>query len=893
MRRARTAASAWAAVHCGWMRLRAMLRRRRLEEQLDQELRFHLEMATEQNLERGMGPEQARRAALRSFGGVAKIKEECRDSWGVQHADALRQDLRQGARGLLRNPGFTAVIGLTLALGIGANTAIFSLIHGVLLRSLPYGGGDRLVRLYQSSTQFEQFGFSVQEVQDYRELNRTLDELVEYHTMWFVLLGGEEPRRVQTGVVSANFFAVLGVRPLLGRTFLPHDEAPQAEAVLVLSHGFWVSGLGADPEVVGRRFEMNDRPHRVIGVLPPLPQYPDQNDVYMPTSACPFRSAPNLVANRAARLMSVFGRLQRDATVEQARTDLQQVSQQLQQAHPGFYPAGSGYTSTLEPLRDELVQGARPTFFMLLAAVGLVLLIACANVANLTLARLIRREHELALRSALGATRSRLVRQLLTESTLLALLGGVAGLLFAYIGLDLLVAFAARFTPRAAEIAIDGWVLLFSLVLSIGSGLAFGLAPALSARPDLRAALQESGGPALSGAGRLRLRRLLVVTQVTVAFVLLVAAGLLMRSLLELQQVDPGFQVERILTMRVDLNFTRYRGSALSREFHRRLLQQLESLPDALAVGAAGTFPLNEVTPGRGTYEVEGDPLGADAARPVADFQSVSPDYFRAIGVPILRGRFFTDRDGPDAPAVAIVSSSLARRHWGDKDPIGRRIALDGGGAWVMVVGVVGDVRQYGLDQQAADGIYLPIFQAPLLATTYLVRSRVEPARLIAQIKEAVYQLDPTQPVDHFRTLEQVRHNALAPPRLTTLLLGLFAAVALALTAAGIAGVIAFSVSQRTREIGIRMALGATQGQVVTQELRRSMAPVLLGLGLGSAGAIAVSRLLAGLLYGIPPTDPTTYLLVALLIAAVATGAGLIPAYRLTAIDPLNALRRN
>ena len=513
---------------------RALLRRPAVESQLEEEMRFHIDMETRKFVERGLLPEEARREALLAFGGIEKHKEASRDATGAPVIETLLQDVRYGVRGLKRNPVFAAAAVATLALGIGANAAIFSVVHGVFLQALPYGGGDGLVRLRQDAPGINvtDAPFSPVEIADYAARNRTLAGLAEYRSMWFVLLGKPEPERVQTGVVAANYFDVLGVKPLLGRTFRAGEDAAGAEPLLLLSYDYWMRSWGGDPGVVGRALRMNDRIHTVIGVLPPMPAYPDDNDVYMPVSACPFRGRPEASHDRSLRMVQVFARVRPGVSLAAARADLGRIGQGLAAQYPGSYPAkGNEFAVTAISLREELTRAARPTFLVLFGIVGLVLLLACANVANLTLARLLRRRRELALRSALGAGRLRIARQLVTESTLVALAGGALGLLFAAGGLRLLVAFAARFTPRAREIAIDGSVLLFALVVSLVTGIAFGLIPAVSARRSLTLVLQEGGDRSTSGIARHRMRSALIVLQVAISFTLLIGAGLMIRSL--------------------------------------------------------------------------------------------------------------------------------------------------------------------------------------------------------------------------------------------------------------------------------------------------------------------------------------------------------------------------
>ena len=875
--------------------VRSLFRGKPAERELDEEMRFHLEMEVKKNVERGMAPEDARREAMKSFGGVEKFKDEVRDQSTARFFETVLQDLRFGLRALRKNPAFSFAAILTLALGIGANTAIFSVVNGVLLQSLPYGGGERLVRLQADapSASIQDAGFSPLELADYRAQTKSFEGLVEYHSMWFVLLGRKEPERVQTGVVSANYFDVLGVKPLLGRTFRKGEDAHGAEAVLVLSYAYWMRSFGGDPKVVGRVFAMNDHPHTVIGVLPPIPGYPDENDLYMPVSACPFRSNPKLENNRRGRMLNVFGRLKPGVTIAAARTELNGVAARLAREYPDAYPK-SGFLVTPVSLREEMTRDARPTFLILLSTVGLVLLLACANVANLSLARLIRREREMALRSALGADRARLARQVLTESTVLGLLGGALGLLLARAGLHLLVAFATRFTPRASEIHMEGPVLLFTLVISVLTGIGLGMIPVLSRKRDLAASMNEGGERSSAGSGRGRVRNLLIVAQVAISFVLLIGAGLMVRSLWNLQRVDPGFQTERVLTMRMDLNFTKYDTQDKRLAFHEQLLRRLQSEQGVVSASISGTFPLNDGGPGNanGQFQIEGEPAQANQdLLPRADFQQASQDYFKTIQVPVLRGRAFDSRDRNGNDPVALINQTMATHRWPGKEAIGHRISFDQGKTWLTIVGVVGDVKQYGLAAAPADQIYLSLLQYPTLSSTVLLRTVANPMAMSRIVSDTVHGMDPDQPVDHFRTLEQVRTNSLSSPRLTALLLALFALLALVITATGIMGVIAFSVSQRFHEFGIRMALGAQRNEVLVMVLRQGMSLVAIGLGIGLAGALLFSRLLNGLLYGVRPTDPLTFAAVAAVLLAVAATACFFPARRATSADPMQTLR--
>jgi predicted permease len=867
-----------------------------LDRELDAEVRFHLDMEAQKYVREGMRPEDARHLALRNFGPMEKHKEEARDARGVSWLEELMADLRYGARTLAKNPGFALVAVLTLGLGIGANTAIFSVINGVLLKPLPYENGSRLVLLQQSATRANQqnFGVSIKELYDYRDQLASFDGLVEFHQMSFDLLKRGEPDRVATGVVSPNFFDVLGIKPLLGRTFLGTDDDHGAEAVLVIGHSYWQTKFGGDPSIVGQVFEMNDRPHRVVGVLPPVPHYPNEVDVYMPTEACPFRSAAeaNVESNRRAfSALQVFGLLKSGASPETAATEVATVAQRWQQDFPQVYRAGLGFHATTANVLEQLTSGARQMLLILLGTTGLVLLLACANVANLTLARMLRRDREFAMRTALGAGRWRLARQLLTESTVLSLAGGIVGVGFAWATLDMLTTFVGRFTARIGEIGLDPRVLGFTVLVSMLTGLAFGTFPALAARVDLVNALKTGGkGTSHAGGGR-RLQSALIVAQVAVSVVLLVGAGLLLLSFYRLQRVDPGYRGESVMSAEVFGNFTKYPNGATLRRMYVSLLERLQSTPGVSGAAITNAVPMDAIQPGQTRFQISGRTYASPDERPTTDLRVASPGYFATLGIPASKGRLFTELDHEDAASVIVINDTLARREWEGRDPIGAEVSANNGQTWATVIGVVADVKTFGLNRESVPQVYVPLRQANGVAGRVLLRMNAPPVQAAGVIREAVRSVDPDLPIENVRTLDEIRDGYLATPRLTAMLLTVFAALALLVTLTGITGVIAQSVSQRTQEFGLRMALGATRNSVLGGVLGQGLFLVGLGLVLGIAASLALARVLQSYLYQTTPTDPITLAAVALAFVIAGTVACLGPAWRATTVDPMLALR--
>jgi len=876
--------------------LRFLFRRRDLEREIDAELRFHLDHLIEQNIARGMSAADARRKAALMVGGVEATKEACRDARTGRLVESLLQDIQYGVRVLRKNPGFACTAIVTLALGVGANTAIFSVVYGVLLRPLPYGHGGQLVVLHQNVPQANVFDvpFSVKELADYREGAQTLQSIVEHHTMNFVLMDRDQAQRVDAAVVSANFFDVLGVKPLVGRTFVAADDAPGADAVVIFSHTYWQSH-GGDPGTVGRIVQMNGRPHTVIGVLPAIPQYPVASDIYVPTSQCPTRSNPRFIDNRNARMMTAFGRLKEGATVEQVQADLSVVANTIASTHPETYLKQDGYTLVASPLQDDLTRRARTMFLVLLGVAGFVLLIACANVANLLLARLLKLERELAVRAALGASRLRLVRQVLTESIVLSICGGAAGLALAPVALRLLVQFAQRFTTRAAEVRVDTPVLAFAMLVSVGTGVLLGLAPALFSSKWIESAFPQSAQWSTANRSRHRVRGALVVIQVAVSVVLLAGAGLMIRTFARLQQADPGFAADHLLTMRLSPLSPPFDTQRV-RELADRIIVKVRALPGIDSVALATSFPFNPAGvvngPGKISFEIDSQPPARGDVTPTTDVRVVGAGYFETIRQPILRGRSFEERDERTDPGVLVINQTMARHRFPLEDPLGKRMRFNVGTNWTPwqeIVGVAADVREYGPGQGPVDEVY-GVFNRGF-AGRLIVRTALDPASMEPTVRAALREIDPRIAIDNVYTVERAQYESMTSPRVMMLLLGMFAGLAALISVSGIAAVMALAVGQRTREIGVRMALGARVGSIIGMVMRQGLVLALAGIGVGMAGAAALTRLLFSFLYGTSPTDVVTFLAAPVLFLAVSAAAAFVSARQVVFIDPLVALR--
>ncbi|MCH6547004.1 MAG: ABC transporter permease [Gemmatimonadetes bacterium] len=824
-----------------------------------------------------------------------------------QHEISLRErnrmfvsnNFRYALRSLARTPGYTAVFVLTLGLGIGANTAIFSVINGVLLRPLPYPDADRIMYLQQVAVAggTTNTSLSFVEVADYRTQATSLEEVVEFGDWTFNVLGRGDPHITTAGLVTANYFKVLGLRPHLGRTLTEEDDDRSSQPVAVLTYEYWQRVFGADSSVIGQTLDLTVKKATIVGVLEPGSHYASMRgglqDFYANYPSNDHYMSAAMQDERAHRMTDVFAKLRPGLTVETARAEVEHIAANLYATYPEAYPERQRYEIVITPWRDLITQQARPMLLILFGTAVFVLVIACANVANLTLTRLIRQERELAIRAALGAGLARIRGQLMAENLVLSLAGATLGLVLAVTGLDLLVSYASRFTNRTGEIGIDLFVLAFTLIIAVGAAMLFAWAPRLPFSQDLGASLNAAGGGrATGGLSRRRAQRALVVSQLAISFVLLVGAGLMTRSLIKLSQVDPGFDLENVMSM--DMPDFSLQSQPQQFEFSRALVSRVTQFPQVDAASMASAAPLQRPRVLPTAFGVEGRELPPDPPMPPTLRKFIGPDYFKTVGMTVLAGRTFDSRDHAEAPRVAIINESMAKFYFPDRDPIGRRMAgvrFNGAlGPWTTIVGVVADTKEAGLDREPVHTYFLALEQN-FAQSTLIVRTLGDPLPVAGRVLEEVRALDPNRPVLNVQTLEQSRAESIAPQRLNATLFTVFAALALVIATVGIAGVLSFSVSQRTNEFGIRMTLGADQSRVLKMVLREGATLAAVALGIGGAGALVLSRFLSGMLFEIQPTDPVTFFGVAALLTFVAIAASLAPARSATSVDPMKALR--
>ncbi len=804
----------------------------------------------------------------------------------------LLEDLRFAIASSLKKPAINLLILFTFALGIGANSAIFSVVYHVLLAPLPYADGDRLVRLqqHQPLAQNQDIGSSVPSFFDYRVMSQELSDLVEYHSMQFTLLGHGEPMRVQTGVVSANYFEMLGVQTILGRGFSPGEDEVGAEPLILLTHKFWTEQFAQSHHVVGMSLEMNNATHKVIGVLPPLPAYPNNDDIYITAASCPFRSSEGMINSRGMQMISVYGKLAAGSSIEQGSREVNTIAGQLATQYPDDYPQSRGYSANLVSLKDEMVGDSARTFYLLLIISVLVVVIASANVANLNIAKLAGRSQEIAIREALGATPGRIARQLLTESTFFALLGGLLGLLLAWPILHLLKDFAAGYSSLASEIKMDGTVLLFSFLVSVFAGLFSGVV-SLFNRRNINTALKEGGDKVTASSAGLRWRNGLLATQVGLAFVILCVAAMVSLSLYRLTNQDAGYSADNILAVNMDLNFSNYTNAQQRRDFAMSLLTRVQNLPQVESASVSGSFPLSANLLGPVPFEAEVQQLNADDVRPRATVTIVSEDYHRLLNIPLLQGRYFSPMDDENSTPVVLVNQTLANNYFPEGNALGQSISIDSGQTWLDIVGVVGDVRSQGLDSVSSDAFYAPFKQRPVGRVRILAKTFGNSLELRDPIVSIVHQLDPQQAIASSQTLQQVKQQWLASPMLIRNLVGIFGLLALFITVSGVIGVVAYNISQKGKEIGIRMAIGATPAAILKQLLMQSSALTAIGMALGLLLMPWVAPMVEEFLYQTSSKDVWVYLLAAVSLLAAAVVATCLPAQKAISINPSAALR--
>src|SRR5262245_9987576 len=809
-------------------------------------------------------------------------------------------DLRFAARSLSRARGFTLAVVLTLGLGIGANTAIFSVVRGVLLRPLPHRDGDRLVYLRQAinGPGGDNVLFSVPEINDFRNASKTMGAgIAEYSGLTLTLLGESDAVRINVGLVTGNYFSVMGLSPVLGRLLNDGDDGTSVPPVMVLTHEYWQKRFGGDPKVIGRTVILDGKKVTIVGVVQPAPYFPKPMDALLNMVISEHHTSALMVQGRTHRMTEMIARLAPGATVEQARTEIKTIRARVQADFPEAYDPGSGYHVVLTPFREVLGEKARLTLWLLMGAAAFVMIISAANVANLTLMRGVRREHELVVRAALGAGTARLRRLLLTENLLLAFMGAVLGLIIAAGGVRLLISLAERYSPRANEIRLDAIVLAFTLTLTVAVAILLAYAPHLAKEGTLGAWISAGANRSSTGVRRQRLQRGLVVAQIAVSVVLLTGAGLLTRTMLQLAEVNTGLQADQVLTMEMPLNYGDQTPDQ-ARALYERMRLEVSALPGVKEVGIGSTMPLRSAQ-FQLDVKAEGKTLANGEAIPHAEFRTASPDYFRAAGIPLIEGREFETTDRVGTAQVVILNKTLANKLFPNQTAIGKKIAWTGdvlrfigvNGDWRTVVGVVGDTKDGGLDVDPPGVVFQPFAQEMVYAGGLVIRADANPTSLVAAATRIVRGIAPKVPIEHVMTVAPIRDESMAPRRLNAVLVSSFGVLAVIIAAVGIAGVLAFSVSARTNEIGIRMSLGADSGRVQRMILGEGGLLLVVGLVLGVSGAVFATRLMQGLLFGVAPNDPITLALVAVAMAAVGIAACWLPALRAASIDPAIAIR--
>jgi putative ABC transport system permease protein len=809
--------------------------------------------------------------------------------------DQLIQDIRYGIRTLYKSPGFALVSVVALSLGIGANTAIFSVVNSVLLRPPSYKDPDRLVMVWEHNRprSRDQNVISPANFLDWRDQNSVFEEMAAFHEYRYNLTDVDDPEELPAQRVSTNFFGLLGVNAAIGRTFLPEDGQEGRDPVIIISHGLWQRRFGSDPEVIGKSINLNGLKRTVIGVMPPTFQFS------MKAGALFGGKEPELWAPlvftqndriRRGRYLSAVARIKPGIDLQQAQTEMNGIAGQLEEQYPDF---NTGWGVNLVPIQEEFVGNIKLALWVLLAAVGFVLLIACANVANLLLARAASRQKEIAIRSALGARRGRIIRQLLTESILLSALGGVVGLVMAMWGLEVLLSLSPRDLLPVQAIGLDVKVLGFTLGLSVLTGVIFGLAPAIEAsRPNLNETLKEGGRESAFGGRSHRLRNIFVVAEIALSLVLLIGSGLMIRSFLSLQAVDPGFNADRVLTVRLALPGSKYREDHQVIAFYKQALDRIRGIPGVSAASAINFLPFS----GSGaatSFEIEGRPQPPAGEEPIVDSRVIAPDYFHTMGIPLVAGRIFSEREATEASHVVVINETMARQCWPDEDPIGKRVTISmmDSPAPSEVIGVVADVKHEGLESTPRAMAYWPQPELTYSFMTLVIRTTTDPVAFAPAVRREILAIDKDQPIAEVRSMEQLLAGSIARSKFSTTLLSIFASVALVLAAVGIYGVMAYSVTQRSHEIGIRMALGAQQSDVVRMVVRQGVILTGMGVGVGLAAALVLTRFISSLLFGVSATDPFSFAAISLLLTGVALAASLIPARRASRVDPMRALR--